>query len=56
MILKPIAKVVEEALKPPSTLNFPEEKELFSDNYRGIHRLDMKTCISCSACARICPR
>ncbi len=55
MILKPISKVAEEVLKPPSTLEFPEDKELFSDNYRGIHRLDMKTCISCSACARICP-
>lgn len=34
---------------------FPEDGGLSTDNYRGIHRLDMKTCISCSACARICP-
>ena len=52
---KPIVKVVEEALKEPSTLEFPEQREEIVDNYRGIHKLDMKTCISCSACARICP-
>ncbi len=39
----------------PITLNFPEEREVALDNYRGIHKLDMKTCISCGACARICP-
>jgi len=55
MMLKPISKVADEALKPPSAPKFPEGKELLADNYCGIHRLDMKTCISCSACARICP-
>jgi len=55
MIIKPIIKVAEEGLKQPSTLEFPEQKEELTDNYRGIHKLDMKTCISCAACARICP-
>lgn len=54
-MLKPIAKSIGEALKGPSTLEFPEEKEGLADNYRGIHKLDMPTCISCSACERICP-
>lgn len=38
-----------------STLEFPEEKESLPDCYRGKLRLDMPTCISCSACERICP-
>ena len=48
-------KVAQEVLAKPSTLEFPEQKEELADSFRGIHKLDMKTCISCSACARICP-
>lgn len=54
-IVKPLARAVETLLKKPTTLEFPEEHEETTDNYRGVHKLDMKTCISCSACARICP-
>lgn len=55
MVSNPILKVSEKLLQKPSTLEFPEQKEMLADNYRGVHKLDMKTCISCSACARICP-
>jgi NADH-quinone oxidoreductase chain I len=55
MILEPIAKVGRETFKKPYTLEFPEHKENLTDNYRGIHKLDMTTCINCQACARICP-
>ncbi len=55
MIVKPLVDVAKEALSGPSTLEYPEEREAVTDNYRGVHKLDMKTCISCSACARICP-
>jgi NADH-quinone oxidoreductase chain I len=55
MILESITKVAAEAVKKPFTLEFPEHKEMLSDNYRGIHKLDMNTCINCQACARICP-
>jgi NADH-quinone oxidoreductase subunit I len=55
MVSNPIAKVAEELFKKPTTLEFPEQKEILVDNYKGIHKLDMKTCISCAACARICP-
>lgn len=55
MIIKPLANVAKEVLREPATLEYPEEREAVTDNYRGIHKLDMKTCISCSACARICP-
>ncbi|MEM3227844.1 MAG: 4Fe-4S dicluster domain-containing protein [Candidatus Micrarchaeaceae archaeon] len=55
MFLKSLAKSGKEALKPPFTLEFPEVREDLTDNYRGIHKLDIQTCISCAACARICP-
>ncbi len=48
-------KVIRSMLEKPSTLEYPEERESLADNYRGKHKLDMKTCISCSACALICP-
>ena len=51
----PLIKVAKQILAKPTTLQYPEEREQLTDNYRGIHKLDMKTCISCSACAKICP-
>ena len=55
MLLKPFAKVAAQVVEEPATLQYPEEREALEDNYRGVHKLDMKTCISCSACAKICP-
>ncbi len=55
MIVKPVVDIGKEALHKPQTLEYPDEREAVTDNYRGIHKLDMKTCISCSACQRICP-
>ncbi len=55
MIIESIVEVAKSALKEPTTLEFPEHREALTDNYRGIHKLDMRTCINCAACARICP-
>jgi NADH-quinone oxidoreductase subunit I len=55
MIIKPIIEVAKEAMKKPYTMEFPEHKEALTDNYRGIHKLDITTCINCQACAKICP-
>lgn len=55
MVIKPVLRVVEQTIIGPSTMEFPEQREELTDTYRGIHKLDMRTCISCSACARICP-
>lgn len=55
MFVKPLVEVAKNLTRKPATLEFPERKEQLADNYRGMHKLDMKTCISCSACARVCP-
>ena len=55
MAKNPVVKVAHEILRKPSTLEFPEQKETLTDGCRGIEKLDMETCISCSACALICP-
>jgi len=55
MVLEAIAKVAKSLTEERFTINFPEEREGVPDNYRGKLRLDIKTCISCSACALICP-
>lgn len=54
-IIKSFIKSVDAIINNPTTLEYPEKREMIEDNYRGIHKLDMKTCISCSACERICP-
>ncbi|MGC8649026.1 MAG: 4Fe-4S binding protein [Candidatus Micrarchaeia archaeon] len=55
MIVEPIVEVAKSTLKKRTTIEFPEHREILTDNYRGIHKLDMNTCINCGACARICP-
>jgi NADH-quinone oxidoreductase chain I len=55
MVVRSLMRVAKQLVERPFTLEYPEERESIADNYRGIHKLDMKTCISCSACALICP-
>ncbi|MCL5440746.1 MAG: 4Fe-4S dicluster domain-containing protein [Candidatus Marsarchaeota archaeon] len=55
MVFKSIASAVKQMLSEPFTMDFPESRESQPDNYRGIHKLDISTCISCAACAHICP-
>ncbi len=54
-MIKPISKVIKALAEERFTTEFPEEKESLPDSYRGMFRLDRDTCISCSACERICP-
>lgn len=37
------------------TVEFPERRETLDDRERCMLRLDTDTCISCSACEKICP-
>lgn len=54
-VLRPIMETVKALSRERFTVEFPEERESLPDSYRGMFRLDMETCISCSACERICP-
>ncbi len=55
-MIGPLAKTTKVMVSEKSyTTEFPEHRESLPDNYRGKLRLDMDTCISCSACAIICP-
>lgn len=53
--ISPLVKSMQRSFEKSFTIEYPDDREVLPDNYRGIHRLDMKTCISCSACERICP-
>ncbi len=55
MIVEPLVETVMSFGRRRFTVEFPDERESLPDNYRGMLRLDMKTCISCTACAKICP-
>ncbi|BCS90745.1 MAG: NADH-quinone oxidoreductase subunit I [Candidatus Micrarchaeota archaeon] len=55
MPIKPILDVIKNSLDKQFTIEFPEDNEEKADNYKGLHRLDLDTCISCAACQRICP-
>ncbi len=51
----PVLKSFKSLLDERSTVEFPETRESLDDRERYMLRLDMETCISCSACERICP-
>jgi len=53
--LKAIFTAVKYLFLRPITVKYPEERLKKPKNYRGVILLDMKKCIHCSLCARICP-
>ncbi len=38
-----------------TTVQYPDEKLVTDDRYRGIHYLEQDLCICCNACAKACP-
>ncbi|MDE1861059.1 MAG: 4Fe-4S dicluster domain-containing protein [Candidatus Micrarchaeota archaeon] len=54
-MLGPLGKTIKASTEKGFTVEFPEQRESLPDSYRGMLKLDMETCISCSACAIICP-
>ena len=55
MIIEPLVRSLKGLSEKGGSLDFPEERESLDDNERGMLRLDMSTCVSCSACEKICP-
>ncbi len=55
MFVEPLYQSTKKIFEQRPTLDYPNEKEALPDSYRGIHRLDIDTCVSCAACQRICP-
>ena len=42
-------------LQKKVTIEYPEQKKLPSDRFRGMFRLDEERCIKCTLCAIECP-
>ena len=51
--------LVKEALRnlisKPATISYPVEEIEVPDGYRGILAFDIKKCLGCGSCARVCP-
>lgn len=50
-----LKSVVKNLLEKPMTVRFPKESIPISNGYRGEHNYEIKKCISCGLCAKICP-
>lgn len=53
--LEAIGTGLKYLVKPRMTLMYPEVFQDFGTNYRGMLKLYIDKCISCTLCARICP-
>lgn len=50
-----VIEVVKNVFTKPMTVLFPFERIEIPERNRGEHEFNIDTCISCGACARICP-
>jgi NADH-quinone oxidoreductase subunit I len=54
------ATTIKHVVKPPVTVQWPEEKKPFAQRFKGRHELKrydngLEKCIGCSLCAAACP-
>lgn len=54
-LFKPFIIVAPYVLRNSQTVAYPTERLIFSERFRGRHRLYFDRCISCNTCARVCP-
>ena len=50
-----IKEALEQLFRKPATLKYPFEKLPVSEGFRGRPVWDMRKCISCGLCSRVCP-
>ena len=53
--MQAIRSGIEHLFKPRMTVLYPEVLQDLGPNYRGMLKLHIGICISCTLCARICP-
>jgi len=54
-LVRPFFIVAPYVARSSQTVKYPDERLVFSERFRGRHRLDLDKCIHCGLCARICP-
>jgi formate hydrogenlyase subunit 6/NADH:ubiquinone oxidoreductase subunit I len=52
---KMLAEVLAHLFKKPATCNYPAEKSVKPDKFRGKIQFDATKCIGCKMCMRDCP-
>jgi len=46
---------IKHIYRKPVTLQYPDERQVMSDRFRGFVHNDMTKCDSCNICAKLCP-
>jgi NADH-quinone oxidoreductase subunit I len=54
-LLKGMSVTLKTMFKPAITVQYPSEKLVPYDLFRGVLLFDAETCISCSQCVKACP-
>ncbi len=54
-VLKGMRITFKHIYKKPVTLQFPDERQVMPERYRGFVHNDMTKCDSCNICAKLCP-
>ncbi len=54
-ILKGLGVTIRQIPKKKVTLQYPEQRPVWPERYRGVHEFIPDLCIVCNQCARICP-
>lgn len=52
---KMVRQVLESVFKKPATMNYPAEKGVTPERFRGEIKFDPSKCIGCKICVKDCP-